>query len=48
MPLAETMSVLGVPVMSKKYFIAMEKEIAGKWWASLEKQMREASEEEKN
>ena len=46
-PLAELMSVLGVPVMSKKSFIATEKEVAGKWQASLEEKMREAAEEEK-
>ena len=46
-PLVEVMSVLGIPVMSKKSFIATEKEIAGKWWASLEEKMRAAAEEEK-
>ena len=46
-PLAEAMSVLGVPVMSKKSFIAIEKEIGSKWWTSLEQNMKEAAEEEK-
>ena len=46
-PLAEMMSIFGLPVMSKKSFIAIEKEIGGKWWASLEEQMMEAAEEEK-
>ena len=46
-PLAEAMSVLGVPLMSKKSFIAIEKEIGKKWWTSLETSMREAAEEEK-
>lgn len=46
-PLAEAMSVLGVPVMSKKSFIVTEKEIGQQWWASLEKSMQEAAEEEK-
>jgi len=46
-PLAEAMSVLGVPVMSKKSFIAIEKEIGKKWWTSLERSMREDAEEEK-
>ena len=46
-PLAEAMSVLGVPVMTKKSFIAIEKEIGKKWWMSLEESMRAAAEEEK-
>ena len=46
-PLAEMMSIFRLPVMSKKSFIAIEKEIDGKWWASLEEQMMEAAEEEK-
>lgn len=44
-PLAETMSVFGIPVMSKKSFMATEKEIAGNWWDFLEESMKEAAEE---
>ena len=46
-PRAETMSVLGVPVMTKKSFIATEKAIGHEWWDALEKSMKEATEEEK-
>ena len=46
-PFVETMSGLGIPAMSKISFIATEKEIAGKWWASLEEKIRDAAEEEK-
>ncbi len=46
-PLQEAMSILGVPVMTKKAFIATEKDIAQQWWASLDKSMHEAAEEEK-
>ena len=34
-PSAEAMTVLGVPVMSKKSFLATEKEIGCKWWTSF-------------
>ena len=45
--LAETMSVLGVPMMTKKSFIATEKAIGHEWWDALEENMKEAAEEEK-
>ncbi len=46
-PLAETMSVLGVPVMTKKSFMATEKALGRAWWEALEESMKEAAEEEK-
>ena len=46
-PLTESMSVLGVPVMTKKSFIATEKAIGSWWKESLEESMMEAAEEEK-
>ena len=46
-PLEEAMSVLGIPVMAKKSFIATEKDIAQQWWLSLEASMQEAAKEEK-
>ena len=46
-PLTEAMSVLGVPVMTKKSFVHTEKEIGQQWWGSLEESMKEAAEEEK-
>ena len=45
--LKETMSVLGVPTMTKKAFVATESAIDKCWWQSLEESMREAAEEEK-
>ena len=45
--LAETMSVLGVPVMTKKSFVATEKAVGRVWRNALEESMREAAEEEK-
>ena len=46
-PLTKTMSVFGVPVMTKKSFMATEKAL-GEWWReSLEESMKEAAEEEK-
>ncbi len=46
-PLAETMSVLGVPMMTKKSFMATEKALGRAWWEALEESMKEAAEEEK-
>ena len=46
-PLAETMSVLGVPVMTKKSFVATEKALGRSWRESLEESMEEAAGEEK-
>ena len=45
--LQETMSVLGVPTMTKKTFMATERDI-GEWWRSmLEEEMIKAGKEEK-
>ena len=45
--LKETMSVLGVPVMTKKYFVQTERSI-GEWWKKeLQEAMVEAGKEEK-
>ena len=46
-PLAESMSVLGVPVMTKKSFVATEKALGRSWRESLEESMKEAAGEEK-
>ena len=46
-PLVETMSVLGVLVMTKKSFITTEKAIGHEWWDALDESMKEAAEEEK-
>ena len=40
MPLYETMSVLGMPVMTKKSFVATEKALGRSWRESLEESMR--------
>ncbi len=47
-PLAENMSELGVPVMTKKSFKATEKAIGHAWWDALEESMKEAAEENRN
>ena len=46
-PLQEQMSVLGVPVMTKRSFMKTEKVLGGWWSECLEKSMHEAAEEEK-
>ena len=46
-PLTETMSTLGVPVMTKKSFMATERAVSDWWWQALEESMKEAAEEEK-
>ena len=46
-PLEETLSVLRVPVMSKKSFINSERDIGCWWKEKLDKSMKEAGEEEK-
>ena len=46
-PLCETMSVLGVPVLTKKSFIATEKVLGSCWRQALDESMKEAAEEEK-
>ena len=45
--LTETMSVLGVPALSKKSFIASEKAIGKSWKSALDDGMKEAAEIEK-
>ena len=45
--LEETLSVLGVPVMSKRSFINSERDIGCWWKEKLEKSMKEAGVEEK-
>ena len=45
--LTETMSVLGVPALSKKSFIASEKAIGRSWKSALDDSMKEAAEIEK-
>ena len=45
--LQESMAVIGVPVMTKKSFIATERMVADKWWESLEISMKDAGAEEK-
>ena len=46
-PLTESMSLLGVPVMTKKSFMATERAIGHTWWCALEESMKMAAEEEK-
>ena len=46
-PLTETMAVLGVPVMTKRAFMATERAIGETWWRALENSMKEAAEEER-
>ena len=46
-PLSETMSVLGMPVMTKKSFVATKKALGRSWRESLEESMKEAAWEEK-
>lgn len=46
-PLTETMSVLGIPSMTKKSFMSTEKAIGEWWWDSLQKSMNKAAKEEK-
>ena len=45
--LYETMSVLGMPVMTKKSFVATKKALGRSWRESLEESMKEAAGEEK-
>lgn len=45
--LKEVMSLMGVPVMTKKAFIATESAVDKSWWQSLRESMTEAAEEEK-
>ena len=45
--LEEVMAMLGVPVMSKKSFVATESVLDKAWWSSLDESMKEAAAEEK-
>ena len=45
--LNEVMSLLGVPVMTKKMFIATERAVSKCWWESHEDSMKQAAKEEK-
>ena len=45
--LNESLSVLGVPTMGKKAFMATEKILGRRWRETLEQSMKEAAEEEK-
>ena len=45
--LQESMSVLGVPVMSKQTFMQTEQQIGREWWATLQESMKAAGREEK-
>jgi len=45
--LEESMSVLGIPVMSKQSFMQTEQQIGQGWWAVLQESMKAAGKEEK-
>lgn len=45
--LRESMSALGVPVMTKKSFIETERTLGSWWWKALEESMEAAGKEEK-
>ena len=45
--LAESMAVLGVPSLTKKVFMTIEKRIGQWWWALFEESMQQADAEEK-
>ena len=45
--LKEVMSVLGVPVMTKRSFIVTESAVNKCWWESLKESMKQTAEEEK-
>jgi len=45
--LQESMSVLGVPVMTKRSFMATERALGKWWWEILEDSMKSAGEEER-
>ena len=47
-PLTESMAVLGVPSLTKKAFISIEKRIGEWWWALFEDSMKEAGNEERS
>ena len=46
-PLTESMAVLGVPSLTKKAFMTIEKRIGQWWWALFEESMQQAGAEEK-
>ena len=46
-PLQESMSVLGIPVMSKQSFMQTECQIGEWWWNALQESMKAAGKEEK-
>ena len=45
-PLMETMSVLGIPVMAKKYYASTERDIREWWKIQYKKSCLEAGQEE--
>ena len=46
-PLTESMAILGIPSLTKKSFMSIEKRIGQWWWALLEDSMKEADAAEK-
>ena len=46
-PPEEAMSTLGIPVMSKQFFMLTERQIGDWWWSSLQESMKAAGKEEK-
>ena len=46
-PLQESMSILGVPVMTKKSFMATERALGKWWWEVLEDSIKSAGQEER-
>ena len=46
-PLKESVAVLGIPSMSKKSFMSIEKQIGEWWWSLLEDSMKESGAAEK-
>ena len=46
-PLTESMAILGIPSLTKKSFMSIEKRIGQWWWALLEDSMKEAGAAEK-
>ncbi len=45
--LRESMSVLGIPIMTKRTFIKTERSLGAWWWKALEESMTTAGQEEK-
>ena len=46
-PLTESMSVMGIPALTKRSFMAIEKRIGEWWWDLLQDSMKEAGAKEK-